>query len=138
MDQDPTKETSLSEDYLSVMILMMWTTRVLFAGFFMSCGCNQMNQCKYSGKNKIFTQRCSFLRFFFYPRMLGYRGGRNTQRSFFGRVNNTFAMDNVYCVGNEDTILACPHIKVQENCVGSEGAGVICEGLTQRINHWSK
>ena len=58
-------------------------------------------------------------------RMLGYSSGNPTMRSQFGRVNSTFAMDDVRCVGNETTLLDCPHT-TQENCGPTEGAGVIC------------
>ena len=34
-------------------------------------------------------------------------------------------MDDVRCVGNETTLLDCPHT-TQENCGPNEGAGVIC------------
>ena len=57
--------------------------------------------------------------------MLGFSGGRHTTNSHFGTVNSTFAMDDVRCLGNETTILACPHT-TQENCGVGEGAGVIC------------
>ena len=61
-------------------------------------------------------------------RMLGYPcGGQHTISSYFGRVNDTFAMDNVQCSGNENTILACPHT-AKDNCDGGDGAGVICKG----------
>ena len=62
-------------------------------------------------------------------RMLGYPcGGQHTTNSLFGRVNDTFSMDNVRCVGNETSILACPH-RTQDNCNGNEGAGVLCKGI---------
>ena len=64
----------------------------------------------------------------FFVRMLGYTGGTHTMRSQFGTVNSTFAMDDVKCLGNETTILACPHT-TREDCSASEGAGVICAGI---------
>ena len=64
--------------------------------------------------------------------MLGYSFGRPTNRSHFGRVSNSFAMDNVKCTGSEDSLLDCPH-ETQDDCNGDEGAGVICSN-TGRFN----
>ena len=65
-------------------------------------------------------------------RMLGYWDvGQPTRNSHFGTVNSTFAMDDVRCRGDEATIFACPH-STQDNCDGSDAAGVICEGLTDK------
>jgi len=58
-------------------------------------------------------------------RMLGFSGGRFTRKSHFGRVPDDFSMDDVECVGTEQSILDCPHVDV-DNCNGNEGAGVIC------------
>ena len=64
--------------------------------------------------------------------MLGYSDGQPTTNSHFGRVDGTFAMDNVQCRGNEISILACPHqTQGQDDCGGHEGAGVICDGIFQ-------
>ena len=60
-------------------------------------------------------------------RLMGYSGGQRTTNSQFGRVNDTFSMDDVQCLGNEITFLACPHT-TRDNCDGGEGAGVICDG----------
>ena len=60
--------------------------------------------------------------------MFGYINGQPTSQSYFGTVNKTFAMDDVQCLGNEATILACPH-NSEDNCGGHEGAGVICRGI---------
>ena len=60
-------------------------------------------------------------------RMLGYPHGRPTIQSHFGNVHHTFAMDNVQCVGDETSLLDCPHVTV-DDCSGSEGAGVVCSG----------
>ena len=59
-------------------------------------------------------------------RMLGYNYGLPTIQSRFGAVPATFAMDDVACIGNEASLLDCPH-NSQDNCGANEGAGVICE-----------
>ena len=46
------------------------------------------------------------------PRMLGYPSGLPTHWSHFGAVAPNFAMDNVQCLGNETSLLDCPHLKV--------------------------
>ena len=61
-------------------------------------------------------------------RMLGYSSGSATVQSWFGSVADTFGMDNVQCVGNETSILDCPHVTV-DDCGPFEGAGVICTDL---------
>ena len=61
--------------------------------------------------------------------MLGYSSGQHTMNSHFGRVPNTFSMDNVDCVGSEASLLDCPHLTI-DDCNYSEAAGVI---LTPRI-----
>jgi len=58
-------------------------------------------------------------------RMLGYASGQHTIQSKFGSVPATFAMDDVKCLGNEASILDCPHL-TQDDCGVGEGAGVIC------------
>ena len=62
--------------------------------------------------------------------MLGYRGGEYTMASQFGQVSEDFGMDEVYCTGNEASILDCPH-QTEEDCGIAEGLGVICsnEGM---------
>ena len=57
--------------------------------------------------------------------MLGYSSGKATMRSQFGRVSNTFKMDDVQCTGNEASLLDCPH-RTMDDCGSHEGAGVIC------------
>ena len=61
-------------------------------------------------------------------RMLGYSSGGATVQSWFGPVADTFGMDNVQCIGNETSILDCPHVTV-DDCGPFEGAGVICTNL---------
>ena len=59
--------------------------------------------------------------------MLGYSAGLPTTGSTFGKVNDTFRMDNVKCSGTEESLLDCPHVNItRENCGSSEGAGVTC------------
>ena len=60
--------------------------------------------------------------------MLGYSSGGATVQSWFGPVADTFGMDNVQCIGNETSILDCPHVTV-DDCGPFEGAGVICTNL---------
>ena len=48
-----------------------------------------------------------------------------TSNSKFGRVPDVFKMDDVHCTGEENYLLKCPHTR-NDNCGGSEGAGVIC------------
>ena len=66
-----------------------------------------------------------FVFLIFHYRQLGFLGGTATSRSRFGTVPNVFAMDDVKCTGSEERLRDCPHI-TNENCSGSEGAGVIC------------
>ena len=56
------------------------------------------------------------------PRMLGYSSGLPTHWSHFGAVAPNFAMDNVQCLGNETSLLDCPHLKV---CNSNNQLGVI-------------
>ena len=66
--------------------------------------------------------------------MLGYWDvGQPTFGSHFGAVNDTFAMDDVRCRGDEATIFACSH-RTQDNCGVNRGAGVICEGLSKKTD----
>ena len=61
-------------------------------------------------------------------RQLGFDGlARITHESQFGRVDSTFAMDDVHCTGDETTIQECEY-DPYDNCSPAEGAGVICEG----------
>ena len=45
-------------------------------------------------------------------------------------------MDDVECVGNEASILDCPH-STQDDCNGEEGAGVFCDGMPMKC-HFSQ
>ena len=59
------------------------------------------------------------------PRMLGYPFGQPILQSQFGAVTTNFKMDDVKCIGNETSLLDCPHA-TSHNCGSREGAGVIC------------
>ena len=59
--------------------------------------------------------------------MLGYRyASEVTGASIYGTVPEDFAMDEVYCYGDEDTLFDC-NFEDTDNCGSDEGAGVICE-----------
>jgi len=59
-------------------------------------------------------------------RQLGYYGlDRVTRGSRFGRVSESFAMDDVRCSGDEESLQDC-QFNPSDNCGGEEGAGVIC------------
>ena len=60
-------------------------------------------------------------------RQLGFTSGTATVESYFGPVPGEFAMDNVFCSPSDNIIQNCEHSdENEENCSGSEGAGVIC------------
>ena len=109
-DLDLTKETSLSAANLFATMDMMLVTLLWFAGFIQS-------------RQKKIDYGCNTLNYF--PRMLGYSSGQPTTKSHFGSVPSTFAMDDVSCLGNETSLLDCPHVTV-DNCGSHEAAGVIC------------
>ena len=50
---------------------------------------------------------------------------RFTRESAFGQVTDDFAMDNVECNGNEESIQDCTYLP-EDNCGPGEGAGVVC------------
>ena len=58
-------------------------------------------------------------------RQLGFNSGVATKASIFGNVPNEFAMDSVFCVGEEDTIQQCSY-ETEDDCSYAEGAGVYC------------
>merc|ERR1719309_1792143 len=59
-------------------------------------------------------------------RQLGFYGLQEvTTLSRFGRVYSIFAMDDVYCSGDEERLEDCQY-NPSDNCDGGEGAGVIC------------
>ena len=52
---------------------------------------------------------------------------RFTTESHFGPVSSNFILDDVACIGSENSLFDCPH-STAENCDHSEGAGVVCTG----------
>ena len=59
-------------------------------------------------------------------RMLGYPGAMtDTDNSFFGDVFDEYAMDDVFCVGDEASIYDCEFSNTND-CSATEAAGVIC------------
>ena len=52
--------------------------------------------------------------------------------SHFGPVSGNFAMDDVRCSGGEARLEDCDH-KTEDNCGGSEGAGVVCYSASGEI-----
>ena len=76
----------------------------------------------------LFNNKILFFAFSFHinlPRMLGYSFGLPTNESHFGKVSNTFGTDEARCLGNETSLLDCPHVAVND-CGSDEAAGVIC------------
>ena len=58
---------------------------------------------------------------------MGFPGAvRPTRESEFGRVSSNFALDDVDCDGNEESLEHCIGDWTNENCGGGEGAGVVC------------
>ena len=58
-------------------------------------------------------------------KQLGFSTGLAHWDSFFGRVPSDFAMDDVLCTGEEDTIQECDYT-CNDDCSAGEGAGVEC------------
>ena len=50
-----------------------------------------------------------------------------TKKSQHGNWRGNFIMDEVKCVGTEETLEDCPHLTIHD-CGVNEGAGVICLG----------
>ena len=59
--------------------------------------------------------------------MFSYTKGVATSRSRYGSVPADFALDDLMCNGNEESLYDCDHSS-NANCGPEEGAGVICEG----------
>ncbi len=51
----------------------------------------------------------------------------------YGWVPDTFAMDDVACLGSESHIRNCSH-KTTDNCGERDGAGVVCATLGKETN----
>ena len=58
-------------------------------------------------------------------RMLGFSFGKAVTSSHFGVASTDFMMDDVFCSGQETSLLDCPH-STSHNCQADEAAGVIC------------
>ena len=54
-----------------------------------------------------------------------------TKESAYGTVSSNFAADNVGCVGSEEHLANCSYSS-QDDCGGSEGAGVVCDTRTSQ------
>jgi len=55
-----------------------------------------------------------------------YKAKQAFTESKFGNVSSNFRMDNVKCLGTEQKLVQCRHSE-QDDCGGSEGAGVECD-----------
>ena len=66
-------------------------------------------------------------------RMLGYGMATSaTSRASFGQGSGQIWLDDVWCLGNEITLLRCSHsVLGVHNCLHSEDAGVVCSGRHQ-------
>ena len=58
-------------------------------------------------------------------KQLGFSSGFARWESSFGSVPTDFAMDNVQCTGEAETIQQCVY-NLDDNCNINEGAGVEC------------
>ena len=52
-----------------------------------------------------------------------------TTGSTYGRVSDYFGADNVHCNGTENHLAECSYYS-EDDCKGSEGAGVVCDTRT--------
>jgi hypothetical protein len=52
-----------------------------------------------------------------------------TKNSFFGLAEGDFGIDNVECIGSENSISECEH-SPRHNCEKNEAAGVICSSIS--------
>ena len=58
-----------------------------------------------------------------------------TTKSFHGSRRDNFIMDEVKCIGTEETLEDCPH-ETKDDCGGTEGAGVICSSNKKYFGIW--
>ena len=68
-----------------------------------------------------------------FSRQLGFDWGNKTTGSHFGSVPSDFAMDNVDCSPNDNSIQDCDYKdNANEDCEASNGAGVYCFNYPRR------
>ncbi len=65
-------------------------------------------------------------------KMLGYKSAsRAPVQAFFGKGSGIVWMDDLYCLGNESSLLDCSYSGLKlHNCRHSEDAGVTCTGTS--------
>ena len=69
-----------------------------------------------------------------FSRQLGFDWGNKTTGSHFGSVPSDFAMDNVDCSSNDNSIQDCFYKDdTNENCGASQGAGVYCFSIPGKL-----
>ena len=68
-------------------------------------------------------------------RQLGYASAtRASTRAEFGEGRGEIWLDNVRCMGEEDTLDQCPNNGwADHNCQHSEDAGAVCEGHLPKL-----
>ncbi len=61
-------------------------------------------------------------------KMLGYKSAHNvSSRAHFGEGTGTIWLDDVFCIGNEESLLDCSHSGLRvHNCKHSEDSSVAC------------
>ena len=63
-------------------------------------------------------------------------GAVGLRKAFFDEGTGPILLDNVHCVGNERSLLSCPHNGIgRHNCIHLEDASVICQGKPSRISN---
>ena len=61
-------------------------------------------------------------------RILGYGSAISAPtQAFFGAGDGSIILDNVQCDGGEKSLFGCKH-DLQNDCVQSEAAGLVCSG----------
>jgi hypothetical protein len=61
-----------------------------------------------------------------FSRMLGFETGVATTESRFGVSSDDFAMDDLECRGDEETLFDCTYNSHDDDCGQGEAAGVVC------------
>lgn len=68
-------------------------------------------------------------------RSLGYSSGTQAKRGQFPPGTGVIWMDDVGCVGNEESLMDCPHIdRLNQDCGHDEDVGVICHNEEDHID----